>query len=78
MCITPLSQKNVSKRKVGEESRKKLFRKVGSLGNFSALISFLLKKKSNNPFCEFYQYHKTDCFLLKLKMNFCLRIIFFF
>lgn len=46
MCIAPLSQKVVGKRKAGEESRKKLFRKVGVLGNSSALISFLFKGKA--------------------------------
>lgn len=50
MCIAPLSQKVVGKRKAGEESRKKLFRKVGILWNFSALINFLFKTKKQQSF----------------------------
>lgn len=77
MCIAPLSQEVVGKRKAREEPRRKLFRKVGILENFSALISFLLKK--NKPTILFVDsYHKTDYFIMKLKMDFCLGIMCLF
>lgn len=36
VCIAPLSQKAIGKRKVEEDSRKKLFRKVEIVGNYFA------------------------------------------